>query len=112
MTTKSKIEKKSNRGGIRPGAGRPRGIQEDNAKQRDYRAIAVELALAGIDRALQIEAPPDADWGPAEHRTHIAMLLLGVPPRITAAALFKPQTSDKFRRDVIAAIKAVEADCA
>jgi hypothetical protein len=112
MTTKSKTEKKSKRGGSRPGAGRPRVVHEDNPKQRDYRAIAIELALAGVDRALQVDVPADDDWGLPEYKLHIAMMLFGVPPRTIAAVLFKPQTSDRFRLNIIAAIKAVEADIA
>jgi hypothetical protein len=104
MTTKSKTKSNNqNRGGARPGAGRPRGSSDDR------RAIAIEIALGGLDRALKVyRSPADDDWSVQEHRWHIAMVLLGVPTDTIAAALFKPGVCENFRLDVTAALRAVE----
>jgi hypothetical protein len=107
MTMKSNVKSKiQTRGGVRPGAGRPRGPTGPD----DRRTIAVDIALGGLDRALKAHAPSDDDWTPIQHRWHLAMVLFGVSTDTIAAALFKPQVSKNFSRDIAAAIKAAEAD--
>jgi hypothetical protein len=112
MTTKSNAKSNNQkRGGKRPGAGRPRGTGGEGAD--DKRTIAIDLALAGLDHAMKaFDASPDDAWTPIQHRWHLAMVLFGVPPETIAAALFKPQVSKNFSRDVANAIKAVEASAA
>jgi hypothetical protein len=106
MSTKSKTKSNNQkRGGKRPGAGRPRG----GVGPDDRRTIALEIALGGLDRALKAYGVPDDDWTPLQHKWHIAMVLFGVPADTIAAALFKPQVSKNFSRDIADAIKAVEA---
>lgn len=115
MATKSKTKSNNQRrGGKRPGAGRPPGtVQMGEAERRDYRTIALELGLAAMEHALKTyPTSPDDDWTLRDHRRHIAMVLLGVPPLTITAALFKPNTCEKFSRDLAAAIKAVEASVA
>jgi hypothetical protein len=111
MTTKSNSKSNNQkRGGKRPGAGRPRGIT--GAEANDRRTIAIDIALAGLDHAIKaFDASPDDAWTPVQHRWHLAMVLFGVPSDTIAAALFKPQVSKNFSRDIAAAIKVVEADC-
>lgn len=107
MTTKSNGKSKNQmRGGVRPGAGRPRG-----SRSTDRRALAVDLAMAGLDRALKAYDSEEGEWTPLQHRWHLAMVMFGVSSDTIAAALFKPQVSKNFSRDVANAIKAVEADC-
>jgi hypothetical protein len=109
MTTKSKAKSNNQtRGGKRPGAGRPAGA----AGPDDRRTIALEIALGGLDRALKTYGVPDDDWTPIQHRWHLVMVLFGVPADTIAAALFKPQVSKNFSRDIAAAIKAVETSVA
>jgi TPP-dependent pyruvate/acetoin dehydrogenase alpha subunit len=111
MVTKS--NSKSNRGGKRPGAGRPPGSVKIGEQERhDYRSIGIELGLAALEHALKAYPVPDDDWTLRDHRRHIAFLLLGIPPRTIAAMLFKPNTEDQFSADLARAIKAVEADIA
>lgn len=109
MTTKS--ENKSKRGGKRPGAGRPIGATSRPGVDRA--AVGVEIALGGLDRALKAYdvGPPEEHWTPIQKRWHLAMVMFGVPTDTIAAALFKPQISKNFSRDIAEAIKAVEADC-
>jgi hypothetical protein len=107
MVTKSKTKSNNqNWGGKRAGAGRPRGNSDDR------RAIAIEIALGGLDRALKAYAIPDDDWTPTDHRWHLAMVLLGVPTDVIAPALFKPGVCENFRRDLTAALRAVETSVA
>jgi hypothetical protein len=105
MTTESKAKSKK-WGGKRAGAGRPRGGSDDR------RAIAIEIALGGLDRALKVYGIPDDDWTPSQHRWHMAMVLLGVPTDIIAPAIFKPGVCEAFRRDLTAALRAVETSVA
>jgi hypothetical protein len=114
MATKSKAKSNNQkRGGKRPGAGRPQGaVQIGDAERRDYRTIALELGLAALEHALKAYPIQNDDWTLQDHRRHMAMVLMGVPPRTIAAALFKPKTSENFRRDLYAAIRAVEVDVA
>jgi len=109
MTTKSNAKSNNQkRGGKRPGAGRPRGATGGGSADR--REIAIDIAMAGLDHAMKaFDASPDDAWTPIQHRWHLAMLLFGVPPNTIAAALFKPQVSKNFSRDIAEAIKAVEA---
>jgi hypothetical protein len=109
METKS--ETKSKRGGKRPGAGRPVGSTSRSGGDRA--SLGVEIALAGLDHALKVYdvgSPPEEHWTPIQKRWHLAMVLFGVPVDTLAAALFKPQISKNFSRDIAAAIEAVEAD--
>jgi hypothetical protein len=108
MATKSNSKSNNQkRGGKRPGAGRPRGTTGGGTDDR--RTIAIDLALAGLDHAMKaFDASPDDAWTPIQHRWHLAMVLFGVPPDTIAAALFKPQVSKNFSRDIADAIKAVE----
>jgi hypothetical protein len=109
MATKSKANSNNQkRGGKRPGAGRPRGTT--GGAVDDRRTIAIDLAMAGLDHAMKaFDASPADAWTPVQHRWHLAMVLFGVPPDTIAAALFKPQISKNFSRDIANAIKAVEA---
>jgi hypothetical protein len=108
MTTKSNAKSNNQkRGGKRPGAGRPRGTAGGGANDR--RTIAIDIAMAGLDHAMKAFDSPDDAWTPIQHRWHLAMVLFGVPSDTIAAALFKPQVSKNFSRDIADAIKAVEA---
>jgi hypothetical protein len=109
MTTKSNAKSNNQkRGGKRPGAGRPRGTPGGGANDR--RTIAIDIAMAGLDHAMKaFDASPDDAWTPLQHRWHLAMVLFGVPSYTIAAALFKPQVSKNFSRDIADAIKAAEA---
>lgn len=114
MNSNKQSKIKSTRGGARPGAGRRAGsVKIGKEERRDRREIALELALGGLEHALKTYPNPDVaddDWTTHDYRLHIAMVLLGVPVRIIAAALFKPQTSDRFFQDLKRAIEAVEGD--
>lgn len=106
MTAKSNTKSKNQkRGGKRPGAGRPPG----KGRPDERRTIAIDIAMGGLDRALKAYDDPNDPWTPIQHRWHLAMVLFGVPPDTIAAALFKPQVSKNFSRDIANAIKAVEA---
>ena len=107
MALKSKP--KSNRGGKRPGAGRPLGATSHRSVDR--RGIGVEIALGGLERALKAYEVGDEDcFTPEQGRWHLAMVIFGVPTETIAEALLKPGTSDRFRDAVIAAIGAVKAE--
>ena len=114
MAAKSNSKSKNQtRGGRRPGAGRPSGSGKmSDGERRDYRAIAIEIALGGVETALKSYPVAGDDWTQRDHRRHIAMVLIGVPPQVIAAALFKPDTSEKLWHSINAAIKAVEDDVA
>lgn len=100
-----KSTKQSKRGGKRLGAGRPRG-----AEPVPMSGAGIDIALAGIDRALKLhEDRMRGGFSPLQHRWHLAMVLFGVPPEIVTAALFKPEVSKKFSRDIATAIEAVKA---
>jgi hypothetical protein len=105
MTAKSNGKSNNQtRGGKRPGAGRPRKDSEDPRERRVQSAVdSLEAALKAYNDG------SDEPWTPIQHRWHIAMVLLGVPTDIVTAALFKPQVSKNFSRDIADAIKAVEA---
>ena len=81
-------------------------------ERRDYRAIAIEIALGGLETALKSYPVPEDDWTQQDHRRHMAMLMFSVPPRVIAAALFKPDTSERLWRSITAAVKAVETEIA
>jgi len=109
MATKSNTKSNNQkRGGKRPGAGRPRGSVGPDGPD-DRRTIAIDLAVAGLDHALKAYDDPDDPWTAIQHRWHLAMVLVGVPPDTIAAALFKPEVSQNFSRDIAAAIASVEA---
>jgi hypothetical protein len=108
MTAKSNCKSNNQtRGGKRPGAGRPRKDADDPRARRVQGAVdSLEVALKAYDDG------SDEPWTPIQHRWHLAMVLFGVPTDTITAALFKPQVSKNFSRDIAAAIKAVEADAA
>jgi hypothetical protein len=99
MTKSASKSKKTGRGGSRPGAGRPPKF--DPLLEMLVEALdAVEAALKARD--------PDNFYTAEQHRMHMAMLMFGVRPEITAAALFKPGVSEKFRHEIKCAIRSVE----
>ena len=99
MSKPASDSKKSGRGGSRPGAGRP--IKLDAAGE------LLAEALGGLDEALKAR-DPDEFYTVEQRRLHLALLMWGVKPEITAAALFKPGVADTFRHEIKAAIRKVE----
>jgi hypothetical protein len=112
MAMKAKIKSNNQkRGGKRPGAGRkPGDAGADKAPRRALlRDAAVEIALGGLDRALNAYEQPDALFTPMQARWHLAMVLFGVPPEVVGEAILKPGVSARFRDAVTAAVDAVKA---
>lgn len=99
MSKPASNSKKSKRGGSRPGAGRP-AKADANEKLVADALEALDLAMKARDR--------DGFYTAEQRRWHMAMVLLGVRPEVTAPALFRPGVADAFAATIRNAVRTVE----